>query len=323
MSHRQAALAAAVASLVASTAAIGSCGSAFCMVNTNWGVQGVWNEPGFRGDVRFEYIDQDQPRTGTRNVGVGEIPRDHDEVRTLNRNVFATLDYGISAALGVSVILPWVDREHEHVHNGDDGPEPESWRFSGLGDMRVVGRYQFSPTTNDPQATRVGFAGVTGGLKLPTGRTTVANGEGEVAERTLQPGTGTTDALLGAYYREALGSIDASWFAQFNLQFPLDSYHAFRPGRQVLIDVGGRWDATDKLGLMLQLNALWKARDSGAQAEPDDSGSRTVSLSPGFTYALTPTIQVYAFLQVPVYQHVNGVQLVADRSYAVGVSAQF
>jgi hypothetical protein len=323
MSHRQAALAAAVASLVASSAAIGSCGSAFCMVNTNWGVQGVWNEPGFRGDLRFEYIDQDQPRSGSRNVGVGEIPHDHDEVRTLNRNVFATLDYGISAALGVSVILPWVDREHEHVHNGDDGPEPESWRFSGLGDMRVVGRYQFSPTTTDPQATRVGFAGVTGGLKLPTGRTTVANGEGAVAERTLQPGTGTTDALLGAYYREALGSIDASWFAQVNLQFPLDSYHAFRPGRQVLIDVGGRWDATDKLGLMLQLNALWKARDSGAQAEPDDSGSRTVSLSPGFTYALTPTLQVYAFVQIPVYQHVNGVQLVADRSYAVGVSAQF
>jgi hypothetical protein len=323
MSHRQAALAAAVASLVASTAAIGSCGSAFCMVNTNWGVQGVWNEPGFRGDLRFEYIDQDQPRSGSRNVGVGEIPHDHDEVRTLNRNVFATLDYGISAALGVSVILPWVDREHEHIHNGEDGPEPESWNFSGLGDMRVVGRYQFAPTTTDPQATRVGFAGVTGGLKLPTGRTTVANGEGEVAERTLQPGTGTTDALLGAYYREALGSVDASWFAQVNLQFPLDSYHAFRPGRQVLIDVGARWDATDKLGLMLQLNALWKARDSGAQAEPDDSGSRTVSLSPGFTYALTPTFQVYAFVQVPVYQHVNGVQLVADRSYAVGVSAQF
>lgn len=323
MSHRQAALAAAVASLVASTAAIGSCGSAFCMVNTNWGVQGVWNEPGFRGDLRLEYIDQDQPRSGSRNVGVGEIPHDHDEVRTLNRNVFATLDYGISAALGVSVILPWVDREHEHIHNGEDGPEPESWNFSGLGDMRVVGRYQFAPTTTDPQATRVGFAGVTGGLKLPTGRTTVANGEGEVAERTLQPGTGTTDALLGAYYREALGSIDASWFAQVNLQFPLDSYRAFRPGRQVLVDVGGRWDATDKVGLMLQLNALWKARDSGAQAEPDDSGSRTVSLSPGFTYALTPTFQVYAFVQVPVYQHVNGVQLVADRSYAVGVSAQF
>jgi len=39
-----------------------SCGTAFCMVNTNWNVQGVWTEPGLRLDLRFEYIDQDQPR---------------------------------------------------------------------------------------------------------------------------------------------------------------------------------------------------------------------------------------------------------------------
>jgi len=323
MFNRQAALAAAVASVVASSAVDASCGSAFCMVNTNWGVQGVWNEPGFRGDLRFEYIDQDQPRTGTQNVAVGEIPRHHDEVRTINRNLFATLDYGFSEALGVSVIVPWIDREHEHIHNHEGEPEPERWQFSGLGDMRVVARYQFAATTMDPQATRVGFAGVTGGLKLPTGRTTVANGDGEVAERTLQPGTGTTDALLGAYYREALGNLNASWFVQANLQLPLDTYHEFKPGNQVLIDVGGRWEATDKLGLMLQLNAHYKARDSGAEAEPEDSGSRTLSISPGFTYALTPTVQVYAFVQLPVYQRVNGVQLVADRSYAVGVSAQF
>jgi hypothetical protein len=84
-----------------------------------------------------------------------------------------------------------------------------------------------------------------------------------------------------------------------------------------------RVDAIDRLGVLLQLNALHKARDSGAEAEPDDSGSRTVAFSPGVTYALTPTVSLYAFVQIPVYQRVNGVQLTADRSYAVGVSAQF
>ena len=47
------------------------------------------------------------------------------------------------------------------------------------------------------------------------------------------------------------------------------------------------------------------------------------SVSPGLTYAITPKVQVYAFVQLPVYQHVNGVQLVSDRSYAAGVSMQF
>jgi hypothetical protein len=321
MSSRHAALAAAM--LCATGAAEASCGSAFCMVNTNWGVQGVWNAPGLRGDLRFEYIDQDQPRTGTRDIGVGEIPRHHDEVRTINRNLFATFDYGFSEALGVSVIVPWVDREHEHVHNHQGEALRETWNFAGLGDARVVGRYQFATAPADPQATRVGFAGVTAGVKLPTGRTTVTNDEGEPAERTLQPGTGTTDALLGAYYREAIGTLNASWFVQANLQLPMNTYHDFRPGRQVLVDLGARWDATDRLGLMLQLNAHYKARDSGAEAEPEDSGSRTLSLSPGITFAITPAFQVYAFVQLPLYQRVNGVQLVADRSYAVGVSAQF
>ena len=48
-----------------------------------------------------------------------------------------------------------------------------------------------------------------------------------------------------------------------------------------------------------------------------------MSISPGVAYALTPAVQLYAFVQLPIYQHVNGVQLIADRSYAVGVSAQF
>lgn len=323
MSSRHAAIAAASSMLFVTGSAVASCGSAFCMVNTNWGVQGVWNEPGLRGDLRFEYIDQDQPRTGTTNIAVGEIPRHHDEVRTVNRNLFATFDYGISEALGVSAILPWVDREHEHIHHHEGQAIRETWKFSDFGDMRVIGRYQFSTGPEDPQATRLRFIGVTGGLKLPTGKTTVTNGEGEPAERTLQPGTGTTDALIGGYYREAIGNLDASWFVQANFQVPMNSYHEFRPGWQSLVDVGGRWDATDKLGLMLQLNAIYKARDSGAEAEPEDSGSTTFSLSPGLTYAVTPTVQVYAFVQLPIYQRVNGVQLIADRSYAVGVSAQF
>jgi len=134
---------------------------------------------------------------------------------------------------------------------------------------------------------------------------------------------GCRPLLIGAYYRQALGHLDASWFVQASYQWPTNSHHDFRPGQQVLVDVGGRWEATDKLGVLLQLNAHYKAHDSGAQAESEDSGSRTITISPGITYAITPAVQAYAFVQLPLYQRVNGVQLVADISYAAGVSAQF
>ena len=35
----------------------------------------------------------------------------------MNRNLFATLDYGFSDKWGMSVVLPWIDRDHEHIHN--------------------------------------------------------------------------------------------------------------------------------------------------------------------------------------------------------------
>ena len=117
--------------------------------------------------------------------------------------------------------------------------------------------------------------------------------------------------------------LDSSWFAQVGAQFPLNSSQGYKPGQQYLVDVGGRWEATARLGLMLQLNAIWKGRDSGAEAEPEDSGGRWVFVSPGIAFAITKGVSVYAFVQLPIYQYVNGVQLVASRAYAAGVSAQF
>ena len=36
-----------------------SCGGAFCTLNTDAGVQGTWNKPGVRLDMRAEFIDLD------------------------------------------------------------------------------------------------------------------------------------------------------------------------------------------------------------------------------------------------------------------------
>jgi hypothetical protein len=66
-----------------------------------------------------------------------------------------------------------------------------------------------------------------------------------------------------------------------------------------------------------------KARDHGAQAEPDDSGSRSLFLSPGVSYKMGEMFRVYGYWQQPLYQHVNGVQLTARRAVVVGVSTRF
>ena len=149
------------------------------------------------------------------------------------------------------------------------------------------------------------------------------NGEGEEAERTLQPGTGTTDALLGVFVHGAAPQTPWSWFTRASLVLPMNSRAAFKPGRQLQLDGGVRYAATTSVAAMLQLNASFKGRDSGANAEPGDSGQRQVFASPGVSWNMTRDAQLYAFVQVPVYQAVNGVQLTADWSALAGVSFRF
>lgn len=298
-----------------------SCGSAFCTVNSNWTTEGAATEAGSVFDLRYEYINQNQPRTGTANVSVGQIPHHHDEVSTGNRNLLATYSHTFGSGWGITVIAPIVERNHFHLHNEDDGSQtPERWKFTELGDLRVLGRYQL-PFVGD--VINPSTVGISFGLKLPSGKTTIANATGDLAERTLQPGSGTTDVVLGGYYHQKLPQLNASWFVQGQVQHALNSHDNFKPGAQAGIDAGVRYVLSDKLGALMQVNALVKRRDSGSQAEPADSGGRYVSISPGLSYAVTDTMQLYGFLQKPVYQDVNGVQLAANKAFVAGLSVRF
>ena len=218
-------------------------------------------------------------------------------------------------------VVPVVSPDHKHIHNHHGTPLRESWNFTRLGDIRVLGRYQTAH--GDPAKGRLDFMGLSFGLKLPTGQRDIRDAEGALAERSLQPGTGTTDALLGAFFSQVLADSDSSWFVQALVQTPLNSRDDYRPGSRATIDIGYRYEATDKLGLMLQLNTLFKRRDRGAQAEPEDTGGRFVHLSPGLSYSIARRTQIYGFLQIPVHQHVRGVQLVAEWGAVVGVTTRF
>ncbi len=289
-----------------------SCGATFCSVNTQWETQGVWTEPGLRFNLRYEYTDQDQLRSGADKVEPGGVLDTHDEIRTLNRNLQVGMDYAFNPAWAVSVQLPVVNRNHSHVHN-DVPPEFESWNLTGLGDLRVSGRYQ---TTLDNHAA----AGVQFGLKLPTGKFDETNDLGQLAERSLQPGSGSTDALLGAYTYHQLEGDATTLFVQGLWQRPLTERDDYQPGQQLTFDVGLRYAMTRSLNAQLQLNLLWKDRDQGLSAEPDDTGGSYVFLSPGASYVLTQQMQLYGFVQLPLYQYVNGTQLTADWSAVVGLS---
>ena len=298
-----------------------SCGSAFCLINTDWSAQGAYVEEGVRADVHYEFIDLDQPRAGTRRVAVGEIARDHDEVETKNRNWVANFDWNAAPAWGLSLSIPYVDRDHLHIRNDGGASTPETWHFRSLGDIRLSARHELIASRDDPE--RIASAGLIAGVKVPTGKIDVANAAGEQAERTLQPGTGTTDLVLGGYWYCGDPIADWSWFARAQAVVPMNSRDGYKPGKQVTLDAGYRRGLGRDVALMVQLNAHVNDRDSGANAEPADSGKRQLFVSPGISWTFTQNAQAYAFVQLPLYQSVNGVQLTAAWSTVAGVSWRF
>ena len=186
--------------LLAAAPAAQACGACGCTLNSDWASQGYALKPGLRFDLRQDYFNQDQLRAGTRSMGRGalDFPNDQEiQEQTLNRNTTLTLDYSPTVDWGVALVVPSFSRYHVTIAAGDT--EPSFSRASGLGDVRVLGRYQ-------------GFRddhsfGVQLGVKLPTGGTKQTFNAGaqarEALDRGLQLGTGTTDLLF------ALDSIPA------------------------------------------------------------------------------------------------------------------
>ncbi len=177
----------AIAILFSPLLAHASCGGAFCNLSTDWDAQGVTSKPGIRLDLRAEFIDLDHLR-GTSVADPAAEEENHNEVRTINRNFLASLDWNINPTWGMTFRVPLLSRAHTHVSSEDDGgggttQEIEKWNFSGLGDVEALARYRF-------YADKDSNAGLRFGLKFPTGSINKRNSE-DRAERMLQPGTGS------------------------------------------------------------------------------------------------------------------------------------
>lgn len=296
-----------------------ACGACGCTLNSDWVSQGYAVKPGFRFDLRYDYFNQDQLRRGTRSVDRAgfEIPNGQEiQEKTLNRNLTLTLDYSLSSDWGVAVLVPTFNRYHATLAEGD--VDPSMSQASGLGDIRVLGRYQ-------------GFSedhsfGVQGGVKLATGgfhQTFNAGVQaGQPLDRGLQLGTGTTDLLIGAY---AFGSLAPEWgcFGQVLFQKPLGEREGFKPGDGVNANAGVRYTGFAGITPHLQLNLRAEGRESGLNADAANSGATLVYLSPGVTVEVTRALQFYAFAQVPVHQRVTGLQIELRSSVSLGVHWSF
>ncbi len=302
---------------LASTPAL-ACSACGCTLTSDWIGEGLAATPGLRAELRYDYIPQTQLRSVRTNIDPASIalPTDREiEQSTYNHYVTAGIDWSASHSFAVNAQLPIVLRPHATIAEGDTDASHSDTQ--GIGDARVTARWQGFGGT--------GISGVQFGLKLPTGgfHTRFGRGpqSGEFIDRGLQAGTGTTDVLLGAYHFGALGG-DFDWFVQGLAQLPLDSRDGYKPGVTGVASIGVHYTGWRGITPQLQINSRLAAKDNGVNSDRDNSGGELVYLSPGGTVKLNQRLSLFGFVQAPLYQRVNGYQLVPKFTVSAGLQVR-
>jgi hypothetical protein len=294
---------------------------------------------GWRFTLEDDYIDQDQLRGGTSTatpsqvvnnpsnpaLGGGEI-----EKQTVNRYLILGINYSPDLNWNLNLLMPYVDRDHTTYGTqlapytpAESAPEQvSSAHVSGLGDIKLIGSYQgLLPARN---------LGVQLGVKLPTGdygTRVVFNsgpGIGTPLDASLQAGTGSTDLIVGAYYHQP---VSENFTAFVNGQFQSAIEHHmnepgddYRPGNTTTVSMGVRYERTPRWLPQLQLNFSHKSADQGALADTTDTAGTVVYASPGVIVSVLQHLQLFGFVQLPVYSRLDGYQLFPHWTASVGAS---
>ena len=307
--------------------ACAACGNT---VSRDWETQGISGSQGFVADVSYDYLNQNRQRYGTGSASPALINRQLNagqeiEAYTKTQTVTATLIYN-DDTWGVGAQIPYVQRTHGTYGNTPPlGSGYSTSSDSGIGDVRVTGRYTgFSDERS---------SGLIAGMKLPTGNTkanfTAGAAAGTPLDASLQIGTGSTDVIFGGYTTGTVGH--HGWFVQGTVQHAVATQNNFRPGDTYALNAGVRYAGFGaRVSPMLQLNIINRQADTGANATPSDpvtggptTGGTLVYLAPGASVRVGGGASIYGFLQLPVYQSVNSLQLVPKYTLTVGARMAF
>jgi len=268
------------------------------------------------GMAYINYAFQDQNQNWSNNSKASAANNGDKQIET--DFITPGLQYLFDRSWGVQVQFPFAYRYFKTVVgvNGSGQNVIGSTSWGSLGDIRLEGIYTgFSPDLS---------TGITFGLKLPTGND---NYNPAFVDRDSQIGTGSTDILLGGFHR---GNLSASWrldwFSQAQLDVPTLTQAQYRPGIELDaaagIDYQGWALGRANVSPVAQVLFSERTKDYGAAANSPNSGYTRVLLSPGVEIHLHP-VKIYADAELPVFQNVNGNQLVAPVLVKVGVSYMF
>ncbi len=310
------------------------CGPGSCFQN-------IGNQPGIqpqgtlRGDVAYSYVPHFGPRRRVASVNVEnneQILGDHKEIETFNQQVQFTLNYGVTDAFTFQLTIPIIFRDHDHrIGVGiepEDGPnegkgEFENFDAAGIGDIRLMGKFGFSPTL---QSQIVMGAG----LEVPTGDSEAKNSEGRIQEPNLQVGRGDYGLVGQVYQTYELIPQTLKQFLSYTYRHTFKNKFDYQFGDTHVVSGGLMYHVVPSVALSGQLDWIYSLHDRfrsrvtqaggvgpGMAGEQDvntevrtrkvrNTGSTNLLFTPGITVHFPKNASWYFYSQIPLVQDFNG-----------------
>lgn len=263
--------------------------------------------PGGTVFLEYDLLDQTKNRRGD-----SKTPKANNDDKRIRSNFYlAGGQYMFNSDWGVMAELPYTQRSLASTDSGS----LEKSDHSSIGDIRLMGVYSgFSPDMS---------TGVIFGVKLPTGDHKFAGFDTDV-----QIGSGSTDLLLGGYRSGQLDSTgDYVWYAQALWQHEVATRSHYTPGSELNGAVGASYNnwSIGNVGVAPVVQAIvsYRGHDDGAAGAPANTGYTRALIAPGVAFAHPDGWKLYADVEVPVWQHVTGNQLIAPIAFKVIVSDSF
>jgi len=263
-----------------------------------------------QGSMFAEYDYMDQNRNWSNDHRAPAANNDDKQIRS-NFLVLGG-EYMFHCGFGVMLEVPVTNR----LFRTDDGAGVGSFNHTALGDIRLMGVYSgFSKSMT---------SGIIFGVKLATGDFRYTG-----FDRDTSIGSGSTDLLLGGYHFGQIDKLgDWTYYGQVLMQAPMAYQDGYRPGTDLNGAFGVYYRGLTfggnafKLSPVAQLIASTRTRDAGPESDLPNSGYQRLMISPGLQLD-TPRFRLYGDVELPVWQHVNGNQLVAPALFKLIASKSF
>ena len=258
--------------------------------------------------AKGEYVFREQGVLNQSGDDASEADRESSVVSSVT-----VVGYGVSPELAVFGVMPLVKKKLQLTTPGGQRITRSS---SGLGDMRLFGRYTIFKQDLPGQTFRVApFAGI----ELPTGDNTSSDQLGRLPA-PLQPGSGSWDPFTGV--------IVTFQTRQFELDFQA-SYQANTQANNFEFGDVARFDASMQYRIwpneltettpgflygVTELNLIHSDNNRLNGTSDQNSGGTTLFGLLGLQYVTQRSI-IEAGIQIPIMQDLNGTAL--ERDYII------